>query len=85
MIFVTYNVQYKDGLSQNISASRYWNSDHYPSVGEKKKKKRQRFLKVSRVIILIDEKDRSTCNLKKKNQGKNSDMSQKWSILLRSV
>lgn len=69
MIFVTYNVQYKDGLSQNISALRYWNSDHYPSVGEKKKK-RQRFLKVSRVIILIDEKDRSTCNLKKKKSMK---------------
>lgn len=45
MIFVTYNVQYKDGLSQNISASRYWNSDHYPSVGEKKKKKKTKISK----------------------------------------
>lgn len=35
--FFTYNGQYKDGLSQNISALRYWNSDHYPSVEKNKK------------------------------------------------
>lgn len=34
----TYIGQCKDGLSQNISALRYWSSDHYPSVKTIKKK-----------------------------------------------
>lgn len=77
----TYNGQCKDGLSQNISALRYWNSDHYPSVEGGRRNimwfQKERNEEFSWQVIQISE---HTVSRKKKL---NSNMEHNWLILLR--